>query len=252
MPNVNDDRPIESSARKPPSRSKLYVGDGQQLPTRKKSVDPRFDPLHGPLNNTEFKQRYKFLEEMEEDEQKNRLRRIKILNTALKRIRMEHALAAKKIFHLANKKERQAAAAAGEQRDEGYDLAELEEIVGGLSDDENDAWGDDADAMHQLEELRHLPEHMVRHELEGLKRQSTIFKSKTSNSRALSQKSSVKKDLLKAEIQAVRAGKKSKVFVPKRTELKKRVLEKTYESLQARGGQQMVSTFLERKAKRRR
>lgn len=288
---ADDDRPIETSARKPPPRAYGSSSDAFPLPPPKrqaKAVDPRFDSLHGALQSVQFSQHYKFLHEMQQQEQQDRLVRIRLVGFCLRRLRLERALAVKKLQSVvasrhggkhAKPSSGKHAGNAGahsdgaEGEEGGYSLEELEEIVAGMSDEEDEAItstgrrggfeqpgeaeaaaGEQqvAQRRQMMEELRHEPYDTLQQMLLDLKHHSTLFKSKTANARALTQQSSVKRELMKKELRAVKDGKKSKVFIPKRKEVKSKILEKTYESLAERGGQQMVSTYLERKAKRQR
>jgi hypothetical protein len=270
----SSDKPIERSARTPPPRLSAASWKPGTRPAT--AVDPRFDSLHGSLDPNKFGEQYKFLREMEEKEQQARLVRIRLVSLCLRRRRMERLLGIKKMRSVVDAKRKRPrhiedlSDEKGGDDEPGYSLEELEEIVAGLSDEEEeivvsgssrnqhvvDATSHTDEAIrerrHMIDELRHQPLDALLRELDELKHQSTVFKSKTSNTKALSRQSGVRKELLKKELQSVKEGKKKRVFAPKRSTMKEQVLEKTYDSLKERGGLQMVSTYLERKAKRQR
>lgn len=60
---LRHNRPVEMSATKPVSRFRMVIPE-----TKRKTLDPRFDQLFGPVNVGIVKQSYKFIEELEDRE----------------------------------------------------------------------------------------------------------------------------------------------------------------------------------------
>ncbi|CCW67526.1 unnamed protein product [Phytomonas sp. Hart1] len=215
----NDAPPPARSAHSKPSRRNSSTQLGSHaLPTpqRHRPIDPRFDPMFGNADLSQFKNNYKFLQEQIEEEETRRQHRIRCLKCILRRFTLEDA---------------------------GEDLAEYD-----LSEDERMIFGED-----QLQELNHLkltPSERIHAELDKLKRESQLYKSKTKGNAAVSRKAQIKKGLMRKEVQAVKMGTKLKPYFPKRSVVKKAIHADTFESLEQKGGKHAVERYLARKSKK--
>lgn len=244
---MDDDRPpVERSARKPPSRDTAVATSTSQAlfaqhrrPNRDKYVDPRFDPMFGKADKVHFANNYKFLTEQRDAEQQSRLKRIRQLQTVLRRLRVEAAMAEENNGEI------------DEDALDEYNFSEEEEeaFVGSL-DAETTTAADIAMARRDLAMLRRTPIDIVERELEQLKRGVALHKSQIGDAKAKSKSGEAKKRIIKEEVKAVKEGTKKRVFFPKRVEIKRRVAEQTFDELQGRGGKQLVDKYLERKRNR--
>lgn len=227
----DDERPIERSARKPPQK-KVSNELLAVLPKKHRAVDPRFDPMYGSINEQQFKQNYKFLEDQRQDEQSRRRIKIRRLNTILRRLRAEKE-----------------AEANGEEVDGDYNFSEDEEEVFLRDIDEGDV-ASRSEALGELRRMKRTPMHRLERELLEVQRESTLYQSQVGDSKAKSRVADVKKSIMKAEVKAVKEGTKNKPFFLKRGDLKRRVAEDKFEELNQKGGKNLVDKYMERKRKR--
>lgn len=190
---------------------------------RPRHIDPRFDPMYGPVDTKLFETNYKFLREQEEEEEKRRRHRMACLRAMVRRIELEDAVY------------------KGE-----LDAAEFEDYD--LSDNERDIFG--PERMDELAELKHTPPKFIYEELEKLQRQSLLYQSRTKGGAVLSRKDKVRKDLMKKEVQQVKDGVKQKPFFPKRNAVKRALIADTYDRVEAKGGKGAVEKYLNRKSRR--
>ncbi|KPI83327.1 hypothetical protein ABL78_7636 [Leptomonas seymouri] len=213
----DDGPPPAQDAHRKPKRQFPKPGGG--FGTRKgdavKRVDPRFDPMLGRADVRHFEQNYKFLREEEEKEEMARRFRIKCLKCVIRRCELEQA---------------------GEDLDE-YDLSDYEQEVFG------------EDHQRELREMKLTPPQQLYAELEQLQRATQLYVSRTRDKSAQDRHARVKKELLKKEVQAVKAGTKSKPYFPKRAELKKAMLADTFTHLNEKGGKAAVDRYVIRKRK---
>lgn len=225
----DDDRPVERSARKrPPSH---LQGAGLALPSKPKTIDPRFHSAYGSFQPQHYDQQYKFLQSQREEEQIARYKRIKRLHSMLRRFAVEENLL------------------SGEE-DEEFDLSEQEREVFLDGIDEEDATSVQQ-ALRELALLKRTPKAAIQEELQQLKRETTLYLSQVGERKAKSRVAEVKKAAMKAEVKAVKEGKKQKPYFMKRKEVKERIAADTFEKLEQRGGKLMVDKYLERKQKKR-
>lgn len=185
-------------------------------PKSKEMGDPRFDPLHGPADRRHFEQHYKFLLEQQAQEEVERKFRVRRLKCFLRRVELE---------------------ASGEPLEE-YDL----------SDTERDVFG--PDHLDELRDLKQTPPRLIYKELEELQRESQLYVSRMKDASAKSRKSGVRKELMKREVEAVKEGKKSRPFFPKRSAVKKAILSDTFDRLEQVGGRDAVDKYLRSKKKK--
>jgi hypothetical protein len=218
MGNDDDDGPPPvHDAHKKPKRSFSQRGGGSVGYGKKDAVaqrvDPRFDPMFGRADPRHFEQNYKFLREAQEEEEVQRRFRIKCLKCIIRRCELEEA---------------------GEDLDE-YDLSDFEQEVFG------------EDHQRELREMKLTPPSQLYKELEQLQRASQLYTARTRDISAKDRHASVKKSLLKKEVQAVKAGAKAKPYFPKRAEVKKAMLADTFTHLHNKGGKAAVDRYLIRK-----
>lgn len=215
---MSDDEgpPPVQDAHKKPKRAFAQRGGTNKKDVLARRVDPRFDPMFGRADARHFEQNYKFLREEEEKEEVNRRFRIKCLKCIIRRCELEEA---------------------GEDLDE-YDLSDYEQEVFG------------EDHQRELREMKLTPPQQLYRELEQLQRASQLYISRTRDNSAKDRHASVKKALLKKEVQAVKAGTKTKPYFPKRAEVKKAMLAETFTHLNEKGGKAAVDRYLIRKRKK--
>lgn len=216
-------------------------GSGLTLVKRPKSVDPRFDPMFGGLaDQRHFEKSYSFLLEQQAEEEQRRRFRIRCLKCVLKRHELDRA-------RIAARSDAAATEGGGRGKKTSRPTAEEEDEDEDLDAYEKEIFGDE----HQ-QELRALkltpPQHIYR-ELDELKRDSQLYISRTKNTVAVSRRDEVKKDLMRKEVQAVKAGTKARPFFPKRAELKRAVLSDRFDRLEEKGGKDAVDRYLSRKVK---
>ncbi|CCW64807.1 unnamed protein product [Phytomonas sp. EM1] len=219
----NDDDgppPARSAHRKPARRNHSMRSEGCSLPSLKRHqpIDPRFDQMFGRADLRQFENNYKFLHEQFEEEEARRQHRIRCLKCILRRIALEDA---------------------------GENLAEYD-----LSDDEREIFGEDH--LQELTLLKLTPPERIHAELDKLKRESQLYKSKTKGNAAASRKAQVKKEMMSKEVRAVKANEKARPYFPKRSVIKKAVYADRFESLEQKGGKHAVERYLARKSKRQR
>lgn len=208
--------PVQDAHRRPRPKAAQRGGGFGAKAVSGSRVDPRFDPMFGRADARHFEQNYKFLREEEEKEEVQRRFRMRCLKCVLRRCELEEA---------------------GEDLDE-YDLSDYEQEVFG------------EDHQRELREMKLTPPQHLHTELEQLKRASQLYISRTRDNSAKDRHSSVKKELLKKEVQAVKAGTKSKPYFPKRAEVKKAMLADTFTHLNDKGGKNAVDRYLIRKRKK--
>eukprot|EP00796_Vickermania_ingenoplastis_P009128 gene9129-6416_t len=178
--------------------------------------DPRFDTLHGRADTRAFEHNYKFLREQQEEEEQRRRFRIRCLKCIIRRLELEDA---------------------------GEDLEEYD-----LSDTEREVFGEDH--LSELAALKRTPPQHIYKELQQLQRESQLYVSQSKDSGVKSRQKSVRKEIIKKEVGAVKAGAKSKPFFPKRSELKRAVLSDTFDRLESVGGKAAVDKYLLSKKKK--
>lgn len=179
-------------------------------------LDPRFDALFGRADARAFEQNYGFLREAQAKEEADRRFRIKCLKCIIRRCELEDA---------------------GEDLEE-YDLSDCEQEVFG------------PDHQRELRELKLTPPQRLYGELEQLQRASQLYTAQSHDASVKDRRSRVKKELLRKEVTAVKAGAKAKPFFPKRAALKRAVLADTFERLNEKGGSAAVDRYLVRKRKK--
>ncbi|EPY40973.1 hypothetical protein AGDE_02952 [Angomonas deanei] len=161
------------------------------------------------------------MQEEEEVERKWRIRRLKCI---IRRIELEKAVKDGEL---------------GEEEFGEYDLSDVEEeLFEGHRD--------------ELIQLKRTPPAEVFRELETLQRASQLYLSQSKGNAVLSRKDNVRKEMLKKEVKLVKEGAKQKPFFPKRSAVKRALIEDTYEHLDKTGGKQAVDRYLARKTKRQR
>lgn len=209
--------PVQDAHRRPPPRRAAQSGiaSGRGAAAAKR-MDPRFDPMFGKVDVRHFEQHYKFLREEEEKEEVERRFKIKCLKCVLRRAELEEA---------------------GEDLDE-YDLSDYEQEVFG------------EDHQRDLRAMKLTPPQHLYKELAQLQRASQLYTARTRDDKVKDRHATVKKELLKKEVQAVKAGTKSKPFFPKRAEVKKAMLADTFTHLNDKGGKAAVDRYLMRKQKK--
>lgn len=136
------------------------------------------------------------------------------------------------------------------EEDEEFDLSEQEREVFLDGIDEEDATSVQQ-ALRELALLKRTPKAAIQEELQQLKRETTLYLSQVGERKAKSRVAEVKKAAMKAEVKAVKEGKKQKPYFMKRKEVKERIAADTFEKLEQRGGKLMVDKYLERKQKKR-
>ncbi|CAC9442012.1 conserved hypothetical protein [Leishmania infantum JPCM5] len=179
-------------------------------------IDPRFDPMFGRADKRMFEQNYGFLREAEEKEEAERRFRIKCLRCVIRRCELEEA---------------------GEDLDE-YDLSDYEQEVFG------------EDHQRELREMKLTPPQRLYAELEQLQRASQLYVSKTRDASVKDRRSSVKQELLRKEVVAVKAGRKARPYFPKRAEVKRAMTADTFSRLNDKGGKAAVDRYVIRKRKK--
>lgn len=214
------ERPIERTA-KSRSRGDVSNGTGSVLEelvkkhrpaSTREAADPRFSAMYGAFNKNVYSHAYSFIDAKEKEEQTARLDRFKKLRLAIKHLELE---------------------ARGEDIDE-YGVREQEEEV----------FEDDADL---LRELLHTPVDRLRGELEGLKRQIDSHKSKAAQQASKERSLAARKRVMKAEVDAVKEGRKAKPFIPGRKDMRKAVEASRFDYLESVGGQASTNKFIEKK-----
>lgn len=206
--------PAKSARIKPKKRALLVAG----APSASKSSvgDPRFDPIYGPVDKQLFERNYKFLRVEQVKEEQERRGRIKRLKCFLRRVELEKS---------------------GENLDE-YDL----------SDTENEVFGEEH--RMELSVLRRTSPIEIYKELSKLQRESQIYISQTKDSEVHDRRKKLETTRVKEEVKAVKEGKKSKPFFPKRREIKQQILSDTFERLEKAGGKAAIEKYVVRKQKR--
>lgn len=212
---VRDEGPPPArSARVKPKKKEAFGS-----PSPKSTIgDPRFDPLYGPVDTQSFEKNYKFLREEQAKEEEQRRFRIKCLKCFLRRVELEKS---------------------GENLEE-YDL----------SDTEKEVFGEEH--LKDLSVLKRTPEKEIYGELSKLQRESQIYISQVKDSQLKDRRHKIQTSRVKEEVKAVREGKKSKPFFPKRREIKERILSDTFDRLEKSGGKAAVDKYVARKQKRAR
>ncbi|KAL7698769.1 rRNA biogenesis protein RRP36 [Lotmaria passim] len=208
--------PVQDAHKKPRRPLSHQSGGVNNANAATKRVDPRFDPMLGRADTRHFEQNYKFLREEQEKEEAARRFRMKCLKCIIRRCELEEA---------------------------GADLEEYD-----LSDYEQEVFGEDH--QRELREMKRTPPQLLYRELEQLQRASQLYVTRTRDSSARDRHAKVKKELLKKEVQAVKAGTKSKPYFPKRAEVKKAMLADTFTHLNEKGGKAAVDRYLIRKRKK--
>lgn len=243
MPVAEDDRPpVERSARRPPTGTSRPTSSSDEIfakhrkPNRDRFVDPRFDSMFGKADKAHFSQNYKFLMEQRATEQQARLKRIRQINTVLRRLRIEEALDEE--------------GGDAEALDEYNFTDEEEDVFINSLDPETTTQADVAMARRDLAMLRRTPIEMLAADLDKMKREVALFKSQTGDAKSKNKADDVKKRIIKEEVKAVKDGSKKRVFFPKRSDLKRRVAERTFDELEGAGGKNLVDKYLEKKRKR--
>lgn len=213
-----DGPPPAHSARIRPARSasQSHLSSSSAVP-RRSGIDPRFQEMLGKVNMRQFEQNYSFLREQSEEEESARRFRIRCLRCVLRRHELEDA---------------------------GEDVEQYD-----LSDDERDTFG--PEHAQELREMKCTPPVHLYAELERLKGESTLHKARTRNQTALTRQQSVRKELMKKELNAVRAGQKSRMYFPKKQAVKRAVLADTFDKLEESGGRAAVDRYVQRKQARR-
>lgn len=179
--------------------------------------DPRFESTFGSTDVRHFDQNYKFLREMQEEEENQRRFRIRCLKCYIRRIELE------------------------------AENADLEEYD--LSETEREVFGDGH--MAELAELKRTPANDVYAELLRLQRESQLYVSRNKDTKAKSRQSAVRTALIKKEVDAIKQGVKSKPYFPKRSQVKRAVLADTFDSLERQGGKIAVDKYLLSKKKKK-
>ncbi|KPA75599.1 hypothetical protein ABB37_08474 [Leptomonas pyrrhocoris] len=209
--------PVHDAHRKPKHPlSKYSRGYGAKKDAVMTRVDPRFDSMFGRADARQFEQNYGFLREEAEREEVARRFRVKCLKCIIRRCELEQA---------------------GEDLDE-YDLSDYEQEVFG------------EEHQRELREMKLTPPQQLYAELEKLQRESQLYIARTRDNAAKDRHSSVRKELLKKEVQAVKAGTKSKPYFPKRAAVKKAMLADNFTHLNEKGGKAAVDRYLIRKRKK--
>lgn len=213
MTNREDGPPPAKSARvKPVEKFRQKM-----FPSKSAAGDPRFDPLYGAVNKQSFEKNYTFLREEQAKEEEQRRFRMKCLKCFLRRVELEKS---------------------------GENLADYD-----LSDTENEVFGEEH--RKELAVLKRSPPNIIYEELHQLQRESQIYVSQTKDGQVHDRKHKIYTNRMKEEVKAVREGKKSKAFFPKRKEVKQMILSDTFDRLEKAGGKAAVGKYLVEKQKRR-
>jgi len=177
------DRPIERSARKRPPQA-------QSTGPRKKvrSVDPRFDPLYGSFSGNEYSEQYRFVRELKEKEHDDRVKRVQLLRLALRRLDAE----------------------VDGDSDACHVISEQEEDI------------DDSADKQLLEQFKRTSARQLRNEIANATQEIARFKSQRGDAHARQKKDAVFREAVKSEFKAVKEGKKTRAFLPKRKLLLRR------------------------------
>nr|CCM36067.1 hypothetical protein, conserved [Leishmania guyanensis] len=215
--------PAHDAHRRPPRTASLYGPTSSTGATAAAKsavaqwrIDPRFDPMFGRADKRAFEQHYGFLREAEAKEEEERRFRIKCLRCVIRRCELEEV---------------------GEDLDD-YDLSDYEQEVFG------------EDHQRELREMKLTPPQRLYAELEQLQRASQLYVSKTRDASVKDRRSSVKKNLLRKEVAAVKAGIKARPYFPKRAEVKRATTADTFSRLHDRGGKAAVERYVIRKRKK--
>lgn len=211
----NDDGPPPAQSARVKPRRPAQFNSGA---SKKRAVgDPRFDSLFGKADAKHFEQHYKFLREQQEEEESKRKFRIRCLKCVLRRCALEES---------------------NEPLEE-YDL----------SDTEREVFGEDH--RSELLLLKRTPPAAISAELAALQRTSQVYVSQVKDAAVNQRKQKVKNSLMKRETDAVKEGTKQKAFFPKRKDVKRAVLNDTFDRLKETGGKAAVDKYLIGKSKRR-
>eukprot|EP00758_Cryptobia_borreli_P015021 Tbor_TRINITY_DN5983_c0_g1::TRINITY_DN5983_c0_g1_i1::g.18645::m.18645 len=214
-------RPVEKSAKKRPEAmsSSAALSDlikKHRPPNTRKSVDPRFSDMYGAFNKNHYRESYKFITEQAEEEQQKRLDRLTKLRAAIRHYELE---------------------AAGE---------DLEEY--GLEADERELFKDD---MEELDRLLHTPLADLQAEFDSVKKLVNKFKSQAAQEASTKRDAEARRSIMKAEVDAVKAGEKSKPFIPRGKEMRRKIEELKFEYLEEKGGANQANKYIEKKRKKK-
>lgn len=213
---ADDDRPIERSAKSRPPPAHRVAAAAAGAP-RRKSVDPRFDPLYGSLNKNTVKHSYAFLAEMEKAEFGEHLQRMKVLREASRRAAKREA-----------------------DGDSGSENAE---------DDDAEDRDEEFEAAVSAATATMRPQRLER-ALAEEQRFVAHFRQKEKQSQATDREQEVRKRYMKAQAQDVLEHRKARPFFLKSSEMKKEVERARFDALEKKGGQDLVDKFIDRKRKR--
>ncbi|GET85708.1 hypothetical protein, conserved [Leishmania tarentolae] len=209
-------RPRRTTSSRAASSSSIGAASSSKSALAQRPVDPRFDPMFGRADKRMFEQNYGFLREAQEKEEAERRFRIKCLKCIIRRCELEEA---------------------GEDLDE-YDLSDYEQEVFG------------EDHQRELREMKLTPPQQLYAELDQLQRASQLYISKTRDAAVKDRRSGVKAALLRKEVAAVKAGKKSKPYFPRRAEVRRAMRADTFSRLNDKGGKAAVDRYVIRKRQR--
>ena len=242
LPDPEDDRPIERDARKPPKAPKVKP---EQVKPRIRSLDPRFDQIHGDVNPKHVTERYAFIKEIAAKENEERQDRLKKLRAAKRRLQNFEGDGEEDAEEdAAIEKKRKVGAKSRKNIDWDYS--------GGMgdADEDDDDDGAELDSVDQVLNEFEDPDD-IDAELRELQRETSKFKQTVQMDKAQERVRKVKADHMKKELEAVKENQKAKPFFMKKKDLKKEVERTRYEELEKKGGKQMVGKFAEKKMKRK-
>jgi hypothetical protein len=214
---MDDDRPVERCARRPPKASAALDSVAAIIPpVRRRKVsdarpDPRFDHSISKTNPNAAEHHYGFMQELAHADARSAEWRLRCIRRELKR--RDH-----------------------ERRVDAGEDDEVSELTSSDDEEEDDVHGAGMSRQDRLDaKVRYglIPEHVLRREGAQLKAEAMRRKSLAGDAAAKAKAAKVKRETIKKELADVAAGKKARPFFPKRAELKTREAESRFNDIVA-------------------